>query len=102
MIARLRRWFRNPAFLVGLVAFLAACVVQSGELGSSDTTHRLAATHSFWTSAPAVDRQDYPEFGIHGRGGRLYGWYGVGQSVLMLAAGVIRTGLELLPIFGNY
>jgi hypothetical protein len=102
MTARFRRLVRNPAFLVGIVAFLAAFVVQSGELGSSDTTHRLAATHSFWTSAPAVDPQDYPEFGIHGRGGRLYGWYGVGQSVLMLPADVIGTGLERLPIFGSY
>jgi hypothetical protein len=102
MTARFRRLVRNPAFLVGIVAFLAAFVVQSGELGSSDTTHRLAATHSFWTSAPAVDPQDYPEFGIHGRGGRLYGWYGVGQSVLMVPADVIGTGLELLPIFGSY
>jgi hypothetical protein len=102
MTARLRRWIRNPAFLVGLVAFLTAFVVQSGELGSSDTTHRLALTHSFWTSAPAVDPQDYPEFGIHGRGGRLYGWYGVGQSVLMLPADLIGTGLELLPMFRGY
>jgi hypothetical protein len=102
MTARFRRLIRNPAFWVGITAFLAAFVVQSGELGSSDTTHRLAATHSFWTSAPAVDPQDYPEFGIHGRGGRLYGWYGVGQSVLMLPADVIGTGLERLPIFGSY
>ena len=102
MTARFRRWIRNPAYLVGIVAFLAAFVVQSGELGSSDTTQRLAATHSFWTSTPAVDSQDYPEFGIHGRGGRLYGWYGVGQSVLMLPADVIGTGLERLPIFGSY
>jgi hypothetical protein len=102
MTARFRRLIRNPALLVGIVAFLAALVVQSGELGSSDTTHRLAATHSFWTSAPAVDPQDYPEFGIHGRGGRLYGWYGVGQSVLMLPADVIGTSLELLPVFGSY
>ncbi|MGB9070489.1 MAG: hypothetical protein WCC21_18115 [Candidatus Acidiferrales bacterium] len=102
MTARFRRWIRNPGYLVGIVVFLAAFVVQSGELGSSDTTHRLAATHSFWTSAPAVDPQDYPEFGIHGRGGRLYGWYGVGQSALMLPADVIGTELELLPIFSSY
>src|ERR1700728_2667821 len=102
MTARFRLLFRNPVFLVGIVAFLAALVVQSGELGSSDTTHRLEATHSFWTSAPAVDPQDYPEFGIHGRGGRLYGWYGIGQSVLMLPADVMGTGLELLPIFDSY
>ncbi len=70
MTARLRRLFRNPVFLVGLAAFFAAFVVQSGELGSSDTTHRLQATHSFWTSEPPVDPKDYPEFGIHGRNGK--------------------------------
>jgi hypothetical protein len=102
MSVRFRRLFRNPAFLVGLVAFLAAFVVQSGELGSSDTTHRLQATHSFWTSAPAVDWQDYPEFGIHGRAGRLYGWYGIGQSLLMLPADMIGTGIERLPAFDGY
>jgi len=102
MIARLRRWFRNPAFLVGLVAFLAAFVVQSGELGSSDTTHRLQATHSFWTSDPPVDPQDYPEFGLHGRNGKLYGWYGIGQSLLMLPADVVGTYLERLSAFDGY
>src|SRR5580658_9039385 len=102
MIARLRRWFLNPAFLVCFVAFLAAFVVQSGELGSSDTTHRLQAAHSFWTSEPPVDPQDYPEFGIHGRGGRLYGWYGIGQSLLMLPADLIGTAVENLPVFDGY
>ncbi len=102
MISRLRRWFCNPAFLVGLVAFLAACVVQSGELGSSDTAHRLQAAHSFWTSEPPVDPQDYPEFGIHGRNGKLYGWYGIGQSLLMLPADVVGTYIERLPTFDGY
>jgi hypothetical protein len=99
---RLRRLFHNPAFLVGLTAFLAAFLVQSGELGSSDTTHRLQATHSFWTSAPAVETEDYPEFGIRGRGGKLYGWYGIGQSLLMLPADVVGTYIERLPAFENY
>jgi hypothetical protein len=102
MTARLRRWFRNPASLVGFVAFLAAFVVQSGELGSSDTTHRLQATHSFWTSDPPVDPQDYPEFGLHGRNGKLYGWYGMGQSVLMLPADVVGTYTGRLPAFDGY
>ena len=102
MIARLRRWFLNPAFLVCFVAFLAAFVVQSGELGSSDTTHRLQAAHSFWTSEPPVEPQDYPEFGIHGRNGKLYGWYGIGQSLLMLPADVVGTYLERLPAFDGY
>ena len=99
---RLPPVLRNPAFLVALTAFLGVFVVQSGELGSSDTTHRLAATHSLWTSVPAVESRDYPEFGIHGRGGRLYGWYGIGQSVLMLPADVVGTYLERLPVFENY
>ncbi len=102
MIARLRSLFRNPAFLVGLVAFSVAFVVQSGELGSSDTDHRLQATHSFWTSEPPVDPTDYPDFGIHGRNGKLYGWYGIGQSLLMLPADIAGTYLDRSPVFGDY
>jgi hypothetical protein len=102
MTARLGRLFRNPVFLVGLVAFLTAFVVQSGELGTSDTTHRLQTTHSFWTSEPPVDPQDYPDFGIHGRGGKLYSWYGIGQSLVMLPADVIGTYIERLPVFEDY
>jgi hypothetical protein len=102
MTARLRRLFRNPALLVGLAALLAAFVVQSGELGSSDTTYRLQATHSFWTSEPPVDPKDYPDFGIQGRNGRLYGWYGIGQSLLMLPADIVGTYIEGLPVFDGY
>jgi hypothetical protein len=102
MISRFLRFLRHPSIVVGVVAFLAAFVVQSGELGSSDTTHRLQATRSFWTSAPAVEAQDYPEFGIHGRGGRLYGWYGMGQSLVMLPADIIGTAIERLPVFEDY
>jgi len=87
---------------VGLAAFLAAVVVQSGELGTSDTTHRLATTHSLWTSDPPVDPQDYPEFGIHGRGGKLYSWYGIGQSLLMLPADIAGTYIAALPTFRDY
>jgi hypothetical protein len=102
MSARLRRLLRTPAFLAGLAAFLAAFVVQSGELGSSDTTHRLQATHSFWTSEPPVDPQDYPTFGIRGRNGRLYGWYGIGQSLLMFPADIVGTYIERLPALDGY
>jgi hypothetical protein len=64
--------------------------------------HRLQATHSFWTSQPAVFPNEYPEFGLHGRGGKLYGWYGIGQSLLMLPADIVGTYLENLPIFADY
>ena len=102
MIPRVRRLLRNPLFLVCATAFLTALLVQSGELGTSDTTHRLQATHSFWTSEPPVDPNDYPEFGIHGRNGKLYGWYGIGQSLLMLPADIAGTYAEQLPIFADY
>ena len=97
-----RALFRRPVFLLGLAAFLTALVVQSGELGSSDTARRLQATHSFWTSQPAVLPEDYPDFGIIGRGGRIYGWYGLGQSLLMLPSDIVGTYLEKLPIFADY
>jgi accessory gene regulator protein AgrB len=98
----LRRKFSDPVFLVALVAALGAFVVQSGELGSSDTTHRLQLAHSFWTSEPPVFPQEYPEFGLHGRGGKLQSWYGMGQSLLMLPADIIGTYIERLPIFARY
>jgi hypothetical protein len=98
----LRSWLWDPQRLLCLAACLAAFVVQSGELGSSDTMHRLQATHSFWTSEPAVFPDEYPEFGVHGRGGRLYGWFGIGQSLLMWPGDILGSGLEQLSIFENY
>jgi hypothetical protein len=93
---------RRPVFLLAVVAFLTAIVVQSGELGSSDTMHRLQAAHSFWTSDPAVFPNEYPEFGVHGRGGKLYGWYGVGQPLLMFPFDVVGTYLERVPGLSGY
>ena len=78
-----RSWFNNPVFLLGLAAALIAFVVQSGEVGSADTMHRLQSTHSFWTSQPPVFPSEYPEFGVHGRNGSLQSWYGIGQSLLV-------------------
>jgi hypothetical protein len=102
MTSRLRRWLRDPLFLLCLTAGLLAFVVQSGELGTSDTTHRLQATHWMWTSEPQVFPSEYPEFGLHGRGGRLYSWYGIGQSLLMLPADVAGTWIAHWPIFSDY
>ena len=102
MFLRARRLFRKPVFLVALTAALATFVIQSGELGTSDTSHRLQTTHSFWTSEPPVFPAEYPEFGIHGRDGRLYAWYGIGQSLLMLPADLAGTAIERLPMFASY
>ena len=94
--------FRNPVFLLGLAAALIAFVVQSGELGTADTMHRLQSTHSFWTSEPPVFPNEYPEFGVHGRNGSLQSWYGIGQSVLMLPFDILGTGIQKLPVFDDY
>jgi hypothetical protein len=102
MVARVRRWLRSPVFLLALAAGLSAFFIQSGELGTSDTTHRLQAAHSFWTGEPEVFPNEYPEFGIHGRGGKLYTYYGMGQPLLMLPADIVGTRLAQLPVFADY
>src|ERR1700743_2588397 len=102
MMHRSHSLFRDPVFLLALVAGLLAFVVQSGELGTADTQHRLNSTHAFWTSAPPVFDWEYPEFGIHGRGGSLQSWYGIGQSLLMLPADIVGTYVERIPVFANY
>ena len=102
MDSRLRLWLSNPLVLLCLAAGLGAFAVQSGELGSADTMHRLQTATSFFTSEPAVFPQEYPEFGVHGRGGRLYDWYGLGQPLLMLPADVIGSSIEKLQIFDAY
>lgn len=94
--------FREPVFLLCLIAGLLAFVVQSGELGSADTMHRLQVTHWLWTSQPQVFANEYPEFGIHGRGGQIYSWYGIGQSLLMLPADLIGTWISRWNVFADY
>jgi len=102
MPSRLAPRLRDPLFLLCLFAAVLAFVVQSGELGTSDTTHRLQTTHWLWTSEPQVFPNEYPEFGIHGRGGRLYSWYGIGQSLLMLPADLLGSAIARLPLFAAY
>jgi hypothetical protein len=102
MTPRFGRWLRDPLFLLCVTAGLLAFVVQSGELGTADTMHRLQTTHWIWTSQPQVFPNEYPEFGLRGRGGNLYSWYGIGQSLLMLPADLIGTGLARLPTFSEY
>jgi hypothetical protein len=102
MSSRLRALLYSPTFLLAAVALLTAFAVQSGELGTSDTGHRLQTAHSWWTSEPPVFPNEYPEFGLHGRGGKLYGWYGMGQSLLMLPADIVGTYVEQWPMFDGY
>jgi hypothetical protein len=102
MSFRLRIWFQNPVFLLALAAALIACVVQSGELGTADTMHRLQSTHSFWTAQPPVFPSEYPEFGVHGRNGSLQSWYGIGQSLLMLPPDLLGTWIAKFHVFDLY
>jgi len=102
MTSRLAQWLRDPIVLLCLTAGLLAFVVQSGELGTSDTAHRLQTTHWIWTSDPQVFPYEYPEFGLHGRGGRLYSWYGIGQSLLMLPTDLVGTWISNWPVFSEY
>jgi hypothetical protein len=102
MNLRLGQWLRDPLFLLCLVAGLLAFIVQSGELGTADTMHRLQTTHWLWTSQPQVFLNEYPEFGVHGRNGRIYSWYGIGQSLLMLPADLIGTWVSHWHVFSNY
>lgn len=94
--------FSNPVFMLGLAAALIAFVVQSGEVGSADTMHRLQSTHSFWTSEPPVFPDEYPEFGVHGRNGTIQSWYGIGQSILMLPMDILGAWIERMHIFDQY
>src|SRR5215831_7554599 len=102
MSSRWRRWLRDPVFLLGLVAGLLAFVVQSGELGTADTMHRLQTSHWLWTSEPQVFPSEYPEFGLHGRGGKIFSWYGIGQSLLMLPADIVATWVSHWHVFSGY
>jgi hypothetical protein len=92
----------SPLSLLLIVTALFTFLIQSGELGTSDTTHRLQVAHSFWTGQPQVFPNEYPEFGLHGRGGRLYAWYGIGQSLLMLPTDLIGSAASHLPIWRDY
>jgi hypothetical protein len=96
------RWLRDPLFLLCLIAGLLAFVIQSGELGTADTMHRLQTTHWLWTSQPQVFPNEYPEFGIHGRGGKIYSWYGIGQSLLMLPADLVGSWIASWHVFSEY
>jgi hypothetical protein len=98
----IRRVWSSPVALLVVAVALVTAIIQSGELGTADTTRRLQVTHSLWTSEPQVPQADYPDFGIPGRGGRLYAWYGIGQSLLMLPADVVGTAAARAPWWRGY
>jgi hypothetical protein len=94
--------FTDPLTLLLAVTALFTFLIQSGELGTSDTAHRLQVTHSLWTGEPQVFPYEYPDFGLRGRDGKLYASYGIGQSLLMLPADLAGTAASRLPLSRNY
>ena len=98
----LRRRLADPLTLLLLFTGLLTFLIQSGELGTSDTMHRLQVAHSLWTGQPQVFPSEYPEFGLHGRGGHLYAWYGIGQSLLLLPIDIAATAATHLPLWHAY
>ena len=97
-----RRLFATPLPLLLLFTALFTFLIQSGELGTADTTYRLQVTHSLWTGEPQVFPDQYPEFGLHGRDGHIYAWFGIGQSLLMLPADLVGSALKHLPLWRSY
>jgi hypothetical protein len=97
-----RRAFSSPVPLLLIFIGLFTFLIQSGELGTADTTHRLQVAHALWTGEPQVFPWEYPEFGLHGRGGHIYAWFGIGQSLLMLPADLLGTAATHLPLWADY
>jgi hypothetical protein len=83
--------------LLAAIAMLTAIVVQPGQMSSIDTLERLQTTRSCWTTEPAVKPGG---LGLVGRDGRMYDWYGMGQSLLMLPADILaRSSARLIARF---
>jgi hypothetical protein len=96
-----QRW--RPEGRLALLAWTVALAVQPGTL-TGDTIRRLHAAHSLWTQGEPTVRMSDPAIlgsggkdtgtvmALFGRGGKLYVWSGVGQSLLMLPADMAATG----------
>lgn len=100
--AMLRRTFSRPLPLLLLVVGLFTVLIQSGELGTSDTTDRLQVTHWLWTDSPQIYPDQLPEAGLPGRGGKLYAHWGIGHSLLLLPSDLLGTALSHLAVWHNY
>jgi hypothetical protein len=76
---------RKTGWALFFCAFLASVAIESGELASWDAGNRLQVTRWLWTDEPPVSDPG-GWFGIYGRNGERYAWYGLGQSVWMSPA----------------
>jgi hypothetical protein len=98
-LARLGLLLRQPEFRLALLAWTTAAAVQTGTL-NGDTMRRLHVAHALWTKGePTVSLEDTAirkpngsAAALVGRGGKLYAWNGVGQSLVLLPADLLATG----------
>jgi len=81
---------RRIGWAIFFSAFLASVALESGELNSWDAANRLQVTRWIWTDEPQVRDQD-GWFGIYGRSGEKFAWYGLGQSLWMSPAYLVAS-----------
>lgn len=75
---------RRSRQLLALLGVLVAIAVSSGSFNSVDTVRRYQVTRWLWAGEPQVITTNDPDFGVYGRGGERFAWYGIGQSLIML------------------
>ena len=79
-----------------LLTWLCGCLLEPGDLGSSDASYRLQASHSLWTGEPQVLPNDADlSFPIGRNGLRQIPW-GIGQSLVMLPADIVVSSAASL------
>jgi len=88
---------RRTGIALFFCVFAAAIALESGELGSWDAGNRLQVTRWLWTDAPAVNDPG-GWFGVYGRNGQRYAWYGLGQSLWMSPAYLVAAPLAAAAI----
>ena len=74
-----------------LLTWFFGCLLEPGDLGSSDAGARLQVAHSLWTSDPQVDPADVDQSFPIGRDGRPQAPWGIGQSLVMLPADIAAS-----------
>jgi hypothetical protein len=100
---------RHPRACLALLAFAVFALVTHGDFADNDTARRLQVTHSLWTEAPPVAAADLGSAKLSaitaweltnplycdlpGRGGAIYGPFGLGQSLVMLPGDILASAL---------
>jgi hypothetical protein len=74
-----------------LLTWFFGCLLEPGDLGSSDAGYRLQIAHSLWTGDPQVDPAEFTQSFPIGRDGRPQAPWGIGQSLIMLPADIAAS-----------